>query len=251
MKIFSKKKNGNKRVISFLGIRIKYKKRSFLRQIYNRLKMAVVNTEFYHKKYIEPEIRRKNSLKHFRCLEIGPGLERIKGFETINVVKNSVTDYIADVQKGIPFEDGTFDLIYNSHFLEHIVWYKVKDVLCEIYRVLKPGGRIEIWVPDGLKIAKAFVDAEYYNSRDFESDGWFYRNDEKDACVWVNGRIFSYGDGIGTKGHWNFHVGLFSERYLSLLLKQCGFDHIRRLEHKECRGYDHGWINLGICAVKR
>lgn len=205
---------------------------------------------FFYKLYLEKNLRKKYEKKKVRFLEIGPGNERIEGFETINIVKTPVTDYVADVQKGIPFKDETFDLIYTSHFLEHVVWYKVQDVLDDFYRALKVGGRVEIWVPDGLKIAKAFVDGEINGSSDFEKDGWYRFNDEKDICKWVNGRIFSYGDGKGTKGHWNFHVGLFSERYLTSILQKAGFKNVKRLVREECRGYDHGWINLGISAEK-
>ncbi|HEY3415738.1 MAG TPA: methyltransferase domain-containing protein [Armatimonadota bacterium] len=46
----------------------------------------------------------------------------------------------ADVAKGLPFPDETFDLVYSKNLLECIV---DKDAhLREVYRVLKPGGQV-------------------------------------------------------------------------------------------------------------
>lgn len=45
-------------------------------------------------------------------------------------------------------------LLYASHVLEHIPWYKTEEVLREWVRVLKPGGVLEVWVPDRLKYAR-------------------------------------------------------------------------------------------------
>ena len=185
-----------------------------------------------------------------RYLEIGPGDKRIENFEGINIVPNPATDYIADVANGIPCPNSVFDIVYSSHFLEHIEWFKTEFMLKEMYRVLKKGGHVEIWVPDGLKICKAFVDAELTGSNDYKNDGWWKFNEKHDPCVWACGRIFTYGNGKVIKGHFNSHLALFSERYLKDLMESVGFKQVRRLEHSECRGYDHGWINLGMTGVK-
>ncbi|MFI3241346.1 MAG: glycosyltransferase [Alphaproteobacteria bacterium] len=221
-----KKENG-RRIIYLFGIKIlSYKKK------------------VKPKKYI-PLIKKEGK----RWLEIGPGNERIEGFEGLNIVKNNATDYIADVAKdGIPFINESFDLVYSSHFLEHIEWYKTKDVIIEMYRVLKKGGHVEIHVPDGLKIAKAFVDAEMKNSKDFHKDNWWKFNDDKDPCIWASGKTFTYGDGNVIKGHWNSHLAMFSYRYLEKLLKEIGFKNIKKLDKP--RGHNHGWINLGISGEK-
>ena len=46
----------------------------------------------------------------------------------------------------IPFPDSSFDVIFTKSVLEHI--HKPANILCECYRVLKPGGRIIAMVPD-------------------------------------------------------------------------------------------------------
>jgi hypothetical protein len=122
--------------------------------------------------------------------------------------------------------------------------------LREWRRVIKPGGDLEVWVPDGVKIAKAFVDAELDASNSWQEDGWYYLNDAKDPCVWAAGRIYTYGDGKGTLGHPDWHRALFSARYLRHLLERAGFRDIKQMNRTEVRGHDHGWINLGMKGTK-
>lgn len=192
-----------------------------------------------------------NSNKKLRRLEIGPGEEKIKGFEALNISNRNNTDYVLDAFNTMPFPDNTFDLIYASHVLEHAIWYQNIKVLKEWIRILKPNGKIELWVPDGLKICKAFVKCEKNKTNKYVlNDGWYKYNKEKDPCVWVNGRIFTYGDGSGNINNPNWHHTLYSYRYLKKILNECGLIKIHKLKHKEIRGYDHKWINLGISATK-
>jgi SAM-dependent methyltransferase len=189
-----------------------------------------------------------NRSRRPRLLEIGPGSERIMGFETMNISWTSATDYVYDAAKALPFKDNTFDLIYASHVLEHIPWYQTAQTLSEWRRILKDDGALEIWVPDGLKICRAFVAAEDEGSPEFQRDGWYRFNEERDPATWAAGRIFSYGDGTGARGHSNWHHALFSERRLRQLLERVGYKHVRLLSSTDVRGYDHGWINLGLRA---
>ncbi len=184
-----------------------------------------------------------------RCLEIGPGNDRIEGFETLNITPERNVDYIGDASKRLPFKDNTFDTIYSSHTLEHIPWYHTEQALKEWTRVIKPNGRLEVWVPDGLKICKALVDSELYGENYSFKDGWYKFNPEKDPCKWASGRIFTYGDGSGNPNNPNWHRALFTPRYLMKLFKSVGLHDVRELRPEEVRGY-HGWINLGMTGVK-
>ena len=192
----------------------------------------------------------KNKRKHERWLEIGPGPRRVPGFETINVVWGHDVDYIGDASKRLPFASDSFDLVYASHVLEHIPWYQVPSVIKEWVRIIKPGGSIEILLPNGLLIAQTFVNSELGISNDIGEDGWYKFNERHDPCVWANGRIFSYGDGTGRKNNPNWHMSVFSPRYLRSLLEDSGLIKIHELNRSEVRGHDHGWINLGMRGYK-
>lgn len=62
-----------------------------------------------------------------------------------------------DLNKGIPFEDNSFDVIYHSHILEHFDKENAFKLLSECLRVLKKGGVIRVVVPDLEKIAVDYL----------------------------------------------------------------------------------------------
>jgi SAM-dependent methyltransferase len=193
---------------------------------------------------------RRNRGKPHRKLEIGPGKKRIPEFETLNILPGHNVDYVWDARCKLPFDDNTFELIYASHILEHGPWYQTVDVLADWVRVLAPEGRLEIWVPDGLKICKTLVDYELEGKDEIARDGWYRFNDEKDPCKWAAGRLFTYGDGNGNPASPNWHRALFTPRYLHSVLEQAGLRDIAPLDRSQVRGHDHGWINLGMCGRK-
>ena len=53
----------------------------------------------------------------------------------------------ADVEDGLPFEDGSVDFVLASHVLEHVL--RFDRTIAEIYRVLRSGGTLEVQVPYG------------------------------------------------------------------------------------------------------
>lgn len=181
---------------------------------------------------------------------IGPGNDRINGFETLDINVGKGIDYMLNCCKKLPFANETFEVIYASHVLEHIPWHMVENTLKEWVRILRSGGQIEIWVPNGLKICKAFVDAELYGKNYIDRDGWYKFNPQKDPCIWAAGRIFTYGDECGALGSANWHRAIFSPRYLKLILKKAGLINIEEMKKKEIRGTDHGWINYGLRGIK-
>ena len=193
---------------------------------------------------------RRNRRATGRKLEIGPAPRRMEGFETLNIIGGADVDYVLDASKSLPLENGTFELVYCSHVLEHIPWYQTETVLREWVRILKRGGSLEIWVPDGLKICQTLVDAEVLGRDRTHLDGWYKFNPAKDPCVWAAGRLFTYGDGTGRASSPNWHRALFTARYLEMLLKRVGLKDVRQMRPSEVRGTDHGWINLGFVGTK-
>ncbi len=53
-----------------------------------------------------------------------------------------------DLARNVPFPDQSVDVVYSSHFLEHLFRKDAIHLLRESKRVLKPGGMIRIAVPD-------------------------------------------------------------------------------------------------------
>jgi predicted SAM-dependent methyltransferase len=185
-----------------------------------------------------------------RWLEIGPGPRVLPGFERYNIVADGLSHYIGDARDLSIFKSGEFALLYASHVLEHIPWYQSLDTLREWRRVLCAGGILEVWVPDALKIATAYVDAATSGGASYCLDGWYRLNDSRDPNLWFSGRMYAYGDGEGALCHPNWHRAAFSEAHLRDLLVRAGFAEVIALGAVDVRGHDHGWINLGVRARK-
>ncbi len=205
-------------------------------------------------KLLTPWRLMENQGRVHRRLEIGPGNHRLDGFETLSVNGGPHVDYVVDASKRLPFADNTFEIIYASHVLEHIPWYSSAQTLREWVRVIASGGRLEVWVPNGTLIARTWIeaeaDAEARGRELIAQDGWYKFNEGRDPCLWAAGRIFSYGDGAGTRGDPNWHLAIFSPRHLAGLMAGAGLIDIVELDRSQVRGHDHGWINLGMAGRK-
>lgn len=58
-----------------------------------------------------------------------------------------------------PYADGAIEVVYASHFFEHLSISKAKLLLQEAFRCLKPEGVIRLIVPDLYQVAKNYVEA--------------------------------------------------------------------------------------------
>ena len=180
-----------------------------------------------------------------RMLEIGPGPQALPGFETMDAVSRPGIDYVLNLEKGLPFRDSTFQLVFASHVLEHCSWFLTAEILRELVRILKPGGWLEVWVPDGFKICGTVLAAEEEKVV-APPDGWTLHNPRGDPFVWAAGRLF-YG---ANPEYPSWHRTLFTPRSLREHLQRAGLVELRMLGPGEVRGVDHGWVNLGMTGRK-
>jgi len=57
----------------------------------------------------------------------------------------------------LPLNDASVDVLYSSHFLEHIPRKRVSQFLSECFRVLKPDGQIRLVLPDLEEICREYL----------------------------------------------------------------------------------------------
>lgn len=155
-----------------------------------------------------------HTLEHPIARSVGDGLVGEWGVEATAVV------------------DGAYDLIYAAHVLEHVPWFRTGAALAEAYRMLAPGGTIELWVPDFAYLVKCYREQKC-------GDEWRHENPHGDPMTWLNGRLFTYGPEP------NFHKACFDDSSLYNHLRAAGFERVGRLHGHE-RGHRHGPISLGM-----
>lgn len=164
-----------------------------------------------------------------KCLNLGCGLDKRQSTpdeEWVNVdVRPEVNpDVVWDMENiPYPFKDAEFDLVLLKDVLEHVSWRMIDDVIKEVRRILKPGGRLIIQCPDLEAIATKVILSPRHGS------------DYRALSYWV------YGS--GDYGPPSFHRAGFTMRAMERLLRAHGFV-IRRLQ-------SDGGTNMIVEAVKR
>ena len=92
-----------------------------------------------------------------RQLHIG-GVVRVEGWEVLNALPGPPVDHVGSAADLRRFADGTFAALYSSHVLEHLDYTgEMQAGLREWCRVLAPGGRLYVSVPDLAALAKLFL----------------------------------------------------------------------------------------------
>ena len=78
-------------------------------------------------------------------IDLGCGANKAEGFIGVDRFSLPGVDVVHDLDKPLPFETNSADLIYASHSLEHIP--NLIGTLAEIYRILRHGGQLCIVAP--------------------------------------------------------------------------------------------------------
>ena len=93
-----------------------------------------------------------------KFLNLGCGNRFHRDWENLDFVAASSSVRAHDLRKGIPFADGTFDVVYHSHVLEHFSKHAAPSFIKECFRVLKSGGVLRVAVPDLENIARLYLE---------------------------------------------------------------------------------------------
>lgn len=81
-------------------------------------------------------------------LNLGSGKDPKEGYINIDNYPFEGVDVIADITKGLPFEDNSVNAVISIDFMEHLPPESKVFVINEIYRVLKEGGTMEHFIPN-------------------------------------------------------------------------------------------------------
>lgn len=95
-------------------------------------------------------------------LDLGCGYKKPEGYIGVDKVKTDCVDIVHNCEEGLPFDDNYADEIRAWDFLEHIHRENIIHLFNEIWRVLKPDGKLIFKVPDAEKGQGAFQDFTHY-----------------------------------------------------------------------------------------
>jgi predicted SAM-dependent methyltransferase len=131
------------------------------------------------------------------------------GWEIMNALPGDHVDHLGDVRDLSRFSDSSYDVVYASHIVEHLGYVRdLGSVLSGVARVLRPGGRFFVSVPDLETLCSMFADPNATSEVRFVL-----------MRMMFGGQVDQYDF---------HHVGLWDE-YLAAMLFQAGFSGVYRV----------------------
>jgi predicted SAM-dependent methyltransferase len=171
-----------------------------------------------------------------RKLHIG-GMVKAAGWEVLNATPGPHVDHPGDARDLSRFPDATFAEVYASHVLEHMDYKdELAKALAEWLRVLQPGGRLYVSVPDMDVLARLFLEKELLSL---------------DERFFVMRMMFG-----GHVDEYDYHVVGLNEDFLTRYLTDAGYARIRRVDNfglfqdTSCLDYRGMAISLNMIAEK-
>lgn len=141
---------------------------NYISTVYNETRTPKTEYPFRLASYLFDRfsINRGNKLLEVGCGR-GDFLEAFQSLGAICYGTDLSTNYIANERgiettccdvssESLPYEDKFFDVVYQKSLLEHL--YSPDNLMKEIHRVLKPGGKVIILTPDWVSQMKVFYE---------------------------------------------------------------------------------------------
>ncbi len=156
-------------------------------------------------------------------LNIGCGPTGKDGWLNLDLEPSGSGELLSvDLRERLPLPDGSAAEIYSEHFLEHVDYPELAEtVLRDWCRVLAPGGRIRVVVPDIEMVLHAYVNG---------GDEGFYAAQRR----WHPSELVTQMEHV----NFNFrqageHRYAYDFETLQQLLERCGFEAIERSSYRE------------------
>lgn len=167
-------------------------------------------------------------------LHLGSGLVYLDGWVNIDwqptaysvLTRGKRPDVSADLARGVPFPRAVATHVYSNNFMEHLEPAAAHRCLAEALRVLQPGGRIRIVVPDVARYLRAYTegDAAFFAQLTGASDYWPELRTPMEYVATVIHGAAAHG--------WS-HYWAYDFETLSLYLQDAGFLEIERFDVNE------------------
>jgi predicted SAM-dependent methyltransferase len=121
-------------------------------------------------------------------LNVGSGQARFEGLGWTNVDclsrEGQRPDVVDDARTLQTFADGSADLIVLQHVLEHFVLPDATKVISACHRVLRPGGRLVVTLPNMRALAQAWLMGKIADFIFFVNTMGAYQGEDGDCHRW-------------------------------------------------------------------
>ena len=155
-------------------------------------------------------------------LKVGSAARARDGFLSVDVRDDSGADVIADMRALPDSLIGQVDEIYSRHAVEHLSRSDAKDALTNWKRILKPGGRLHVIVPDLAFHVDQFKGLVSSDPERFP-----------DQFEHAMAGFFGWSDPDRGGQDWDIHRWGYSFETLKALLENLGYRDITRLSEGE------------------
>jgi len=146
-------------------------------------------------------------------------------------------DAIAHLQSCQP---GRYDEIYAGHFLEHLAREAGAVFLAECFKVLSPGGKLGIVVPDTFEICERYVHHRI-DAVEFPQGRWWDVRDLDAVCG-----LFLYSTIQDSPHCWSYDI-----HTLARAMQQAGFVGLREIDrYRDPRLGSPAWYQCGLDGFK-
>lgn len=174
-------------------------------------------------------------------LHLGCGSNFLEGWLNTDVRDGADVRFL-NAGKLYPFFDATFDYVFSEHLFEHLSVEEGMTMLHECFRVLRPGGRLRLTLPDFDFLIRLYQHPEEEQHKAYIrwSIGHFdgavrriYGEEDVPAMFVVNNFIREWG-----------HRMVYNRAVLTDLLTRVGFKHVEACQQGESscpdlRGVEH------------
>lgn len=173
-------------------------------------------------------------------INIGSNKKNREGFINLDILDLPNVHIIQDLTdppyyyRDELIDDDSVDEILMEEVLEHIPFREVGIVLDELYRILKPGGKMHICVPDIGKMCEYYVKDKISDLIPHKGDKNEIIKLQKATGKMINPNRWIIAFTGAQKHKYDTHLNHFTEESLYQVLDNCGFSIINK-------GDDIGW----------
>lgn len=192
--------------------------------------------------------RRKYKNEKGLKINFGSGSATKKGF--LNLDFSSSADVRLDLRKPLPLPDACCGFIYSEHFVEHLTYPEgVEMHFSECFRILEPGGKINISVPDTQWPVEEYVQGKNAYLEACKANNWH----PKDCTTFMEHINFHFRQrrrGM-SYSHFENHRFAWDFETMKKKLAEFGFIDIERRNYDASLDSSHRKVGSLIVKAKK